>query len=93
MKDTEMRHEDLRDGSKDQGTHDANNLDVSDKSHGGGVVLLSPCLNLARDVGDLGSSRVSGAGRRSREDSGEDVGPCVVERVEEGKDRVGDQRG
>lgn len=88
-----MKQEDLRDCSKDQGTHDTDNFDIGDKGHGGGVVLLSPCLDLARDVGDLGSSGVSGASRRIREDSGKDVCPCVVERVEEGKDRVGDQRG
>jgi hypothetical protein len=83
----------LRDGSKDQGTHDTDNFDVGDKGHGCTVVLVSPHLDLARDVGDLGISGISDAGRRSREDGREDVGPCIIERVEEGKDRVGNERG
>ena len=83
----------LRDGSKDQRAHDTDNFNIGDKSHSGGVVLFSPGLDLAGNVGNLSSGRIGGASGGRREDGGEDVGPCVIERVEEGKDRVGNQRG
>lgn len=55
------------------------------------MVSLGPDLDLARDGGDLGVGGVGGAGRRRGEESGDDVGASVVERVEEGEDHVGDQ--
>lgn len=84
-----MNAQNLRNGSKDQRAHDANNLNIGNEGHGRSMVLFAPGLDLARETGGVGGLGVGAAGR---EDGGEDAGPGIVDGVEEGEHGVGDQR-
>ena len=81
----------VRDGSKNERSHDTDNFDIGNEGHGSSVVLLGPHLDLAGNSRDLVVGGIRNSGGWCGEEGREDVGPCVVEGVEEGKDRIWDQ--